>query len=271
MQGQSQISEFWPGGPRLKEDPEVFRLCADSVLLADFAASARSGAEKRAIDLGCGSGDKNSAADLGCGSRASKRAIDLGCGSGVIALLLAWNDPELYIEGIDISKRAAQLASENFALNALAKRASAIERDLRRYREFYEAGSFDLAISNPPFFSPGGGRRPAKQWQAEARGGESCTIDDLCRAAGYLVRPGGSFALAHKPAMLCTVFRSLGKYGLEPKRLRFVHHTRSSAPCLALIGSRAGGKPSLKVEAPLILKDDDGGDSDEMKAIYRII
>ena len=74
--------------------------------------------------------------------------------------------------------------------------------------------------------------------------------------------------LVHKPERISDIFRSLNKSSFEPKRIRFVQFKSTSAPNLVLIESRRGGNPSLKVEAPLILVNEDGSDSDEIKMIY---
>lgn len=238
------IDELWPGGPRFKECAGVLRLGADSVLLAHFAKN--TGVKKR------------------------KRAVDLGCGSGIISILLAWDDPDLHIDGIEIQRRAAQLAVENAELSGLSHRIRIIESDLRDHREFLHAGDYDFTVSNPPYYAKGGGKRASGEELAAARGEEHCTLADVCRAAGYLTRNGGSFFLIHRPERLVELFRVLASSGFEPKRIRFVQHKASSPPSLVLVESRRNGRPALSAEPPLILVNDDGSDTDEARAIYRL-
>jgi len=237
------INELWPGGPRFKDEDGVFRLGTDSVLLAYFANNAR--------------------------IKKKKRAADLGCGSGIISIILAWDEPDLIIDGIEIQPNAARLAIENAKMCRLDGRINIIEGDLRSYLDFFQAGAYDITVSNPPYYTRGSGKRSASDDIAVARGEDHCTLSDVCQAAGYLTRWGGSFMLVHKPQRLTEIFRCLSDAGLEPKRLRFVQHKNTSPPSLALIESRRGGNPSLTVEAPLILVDDNGSDSEEVKAIYR--
>ena len=233
---------LWPDGPRFKDETGVFRLGTDSVLLAHFAKSVRI---------------------------RKKRAADLGCGSGIISIILAWDDPELLVDGIEIQPRAARLALENAKLSSLSGRLNIIEGDLRRYNEFFQAGAYDLTVSNPPYYTKGSGKTSSNDDIATARGEETCSLDDVCKAAGYLTRWGGAFLLVHKPERLAEVFRSMSGAGLEPKRLRFVQHKNTSPPSLVLIEGRRGGNPSLSIEAPLILANDDGSDSEEICSIYR--
>jgi len=238
-----KIDELWPGGPRFIDDDSIFRPGTDSVLLAHYA---RSTALKK-----------------------KKRMIDLGCGSGLISVLYAWDNPDSTVDGIDIQPNAARLASENLRLNEFGGRANVIEGDLRRHRELLKAEFYDIVISNPPYYSCGRGKRPVDPGLAAARTDDLCTLEDVCRAAGYLTRRGGSFLLVNKPERLVEIFRILTSYGLEPKRLRFVSHMPLSPPTLALIESRRGGRSSLFIEAPLILKNEDGSDTNEADLIYR--
>ena len=238
------IEELWPGGPHFRDEPGVFPIGMDSVLLADFA--------KRT------------------GVRKITRAIDLGCGSGIISILLAFDDKQLSIDGLEIQPQAARLAVENVKSSGLSEQIDIIEGDLRRCCEYIRPGIYDLTVSNPPYYEYGGGKRPKCGASSIARVDELCTLDDLCKAAGYLTRWGGSFAIAQKPDRLTAAFSAVSRYGFEPKRARFVHHTHASPPSLVLIESRRGAKPSLKIEAPLILKNGDGSDSDEIERIYRV-
>lgn len=233
---------LWPDGPRFKDESGVFRLGTDSVILAYFAKNTQT---------------------------KKKRAADLGCGSGIISIILAWDNPELVVDSIEIQPRAVRLAIENTQLNGLSGRVNIIEGDLRRYTGLFQAGAYDLTISNPPYYTKGSGKVSDAVDSAAARIEEFCSLDDVCKAAGYLTRWGGAFLIVHKPERLAEIFRSLTGAGLEPKRLRFVHHKNSSPPSLVLIESRRGGNPSLKVEAPLILANDDGSDSEESSIIYR--
>lgn len=235
-------NELWPGGPRFLETDGVFKLGTDSVLLAYFA---RSSPVKKTI-----------------------RAADLGCGSGIISILLAWDNPGLLVDGVEINRKAVNSALENVKLCGLEQQITIVEGDLRKYRNLLVAGAYDITAANPPYYAAGSGKRSENTDTAVARGEEMCSLEEVCSAAGYITRWGGSFLLVHKPERLADVFRSLNTAGFEPKRLRFVQHKCESPPNLVLIESRRGGNPSLKIEPPLILSENNGSDSEEVKMIY---
>ena len=234
----AQFTRLWSEGPVFAQ-AEHFRMSTDCVLLADFA-----GAERAA------------------------KGIDLGCASGAIALLLLCRTEKLHMTGLELVEQAAELARENMQANELSHRSRIIAGDIRRHRELFRTGEFDLVVSNPPYFPAGSGKLSPDRQRAAARGETECSLDDICTAAAFLLKTGGSFALVHKPERLSEVFCTMSAKGIEPKRLRLVSHKAESAPNLVLVEGRRGGKPGLKIEAPLILCNADGSETEEVKRIY---
>ena len=233
-----EFTALWENGPVFAQ-AEHFRLSTDCVLLADFANL--SGA---------------------------KRGIDLGCASGAIALLLLCRSEKLHMTGLELLPQAAALAGENMAVNGLSARSRIVTGDIRQHRQLFPSGSFDLVVANPPYFPLGSGAVSPDEGRAAARGEVSCTLEDVCTAAAFLCRTGGSFALVHKPERLSEALCCMSRHGLEPKRLRLVCHRAELAPNLVLIEGRRGGKPGMKIEPLLVLRNADGSETDEVKRIY---
>jgi len=238
------VDELWPGGPVISDSEGVYKVGTDAILLSHFFRVTQ--------------------------QKSMKRVVDLGCGCGVIAIILAYCTAGLIVDGIDIMPEAVCCATKSAELSGLSDRVSFIEADIRLHRELFKSGVYDHAIANPPYYEPHSGRQSGDTSRASARSEELCSLNDICEAACYLLRWGGSFSLVHKPERLADIFRVMSSSGLEPKRVRFVQNKISSPPNLVLIESRRGGKPSLTVEAPFILKNDDGSDSDELKQAYHI-
>ena len=233
----TDFTELWPGGPRYAQ-AEHFPLGTDSVLLADFVSLA-----------------------------GAKRGVDLGCGGGILTLLLLARSDKLTMTGLEILPAAAKRAEENLRENGLEDRGRVVCGDIRGVRALFEAGSFDLVVANPPFFPRGSGALPRDPERAAARTEASCTLDELCAAAARLCRTGGRFCLVHRPERLSEVFVAMSSHGLEPKRLRFVCARAGSLPSLALIEGRRGAAPGLSVEPTLLLEDENGAESAELRRI----
>lgn len=197
-------------GPYTLEQPEgVFPLGGDTLALGSFATV-----------------------------RPHWQVCDLGTGSGVLLLLLAGREPSLSLTGAELDPTAAQAAQNNLTANGLEGQVLCC--DLRSAP--LPAGQFDLVISNPPYFSVGSGKSGGK-----ARCEETCTLDELCTAAGRLVKNGGRFALCHRPERLTDVLCALREHGLEPKRLKLLAHTPTQPPSTVLVEAVRQGKPGLDI------------------------
>lgn len=200
--------------------------------------------------------------------RPGLRVCDLGSGTGLLGLLLLQRQRDLAVTGVELQRAAAALSERSAAENGLDGQMKTLCADLRCIRRLLPAGGFDLCVSNPPYFPPGSGLTPPDAARQTARGEEACTLADICRAAAYLLRWGGSLCLVHRPERLTDLLCTLRENGLEPKRLRMVEARPGRAPSLLLIEARRGGKPCLTTEPPLVLAEDNGGATAEYNAIY---
>lgn len=230
---------LWPGGPWMESSPDAEPVCTDSVLLADFPSL-----------------------------QGVTRAADFGAGSGVLSLILAARSPLLHIDLVELSGPAAAVAERNVARNGLDARLRVLRRDLRTLTEA-ETGRYQLIVSNPPYYAPGSGTAPAAPRQ-NARQELSCTLSELAESAARLLGDGGRLALVYPCQRLSLALVTLTAARLEPKRLRLVQARADKDPALALIECRKSGRPGLRTEPVLILKNPDGTDAAEARRIYRM-
>lgn len=86
-----------------------------------------------------------------CSSTLKKNILDIGTGTGIVALMLA-QDSEANLTGIDIEKNAAQQAQENFSRSPFAGRLKSVHSSFEEYNQMVSANTFDLIVSNPPYF-----------------------------------------------------------------------------------------------------------------------
>ena len=231
--------ELWPRGPCFYYDTALFPPGTDSFCLAYFARPSRG--------------------DTVC---------DLGSGIGLLGTLLLARQESLFIENVELSAPAAALARKTFAENGWADRAAFHEGDLRDVSVLPKAGSVDYVISNPPYFPAGSGESAKGEARQIAREETSCTLDDVCAAAQRVLRYGGRFTLVHRAERLADVLCAMRSHGIEPKRLRFVHHTAAARPSLFLLEARLGGGVGLTVEPPLLLHGPDGGETEDVRRAY---
>ena len=189
--------------------------------------------------------------------------LDLGSGCATLGLLLCARDQSCRVTGMELQEAAHAAAVENIARNGLEGRLSSICADLRDMP--LAPGSFQVCVSNPPYFSGGA----AHSKNPTARQEDTCTPKDLFAAASRALRWGGDFFLVHKPERLAQLCFEASSHGLEPKRLRLVRHRPDAPVSLILLSCRRGGKPGLQWEE-LCLYNQDGTPTADYRRIYHI-
>lgn len=226
---------------RIIQSPAAFRFGMDSVLLADFARV-----------------------------RKGSRVCDLGTGTGILPLLLYGRAGDMTCDAVEIQQDAAQRAQRSMRLNGLDEKITVHNRDLKDVRSFLPHGAYDLVICNPPY-SPQRASLPSpKPALRAARQEGECTLEDIACAAAWLLKSRARFSLMLPTARLADAFGVLRKKRLEPKRLRLVHANVLRPARLALIEAMLDVNPGLIIEPPLIVKNPDGTDTEEIGRIYHI-
>lgn len=200
--------------------------------------------------------------------RPGKRAADFGTGCAVIPLLWLARGFTGEALGVDISAEACTIAAHNADINGFSSRLRILNCDIRKLRGNIEAESFELVTCNPPYFTAESGYVSPSGDRARARSELTCNLEDVCKAANLALVYGGRLCICHRPERLCDVLCTMRAFRLEPKRLRFVQDKEGRAPWLFLLEARKGGKPSLLIMPPLIMKNSDGTRTEELREIY---
>ena len=202
--------------------------------------------------------------------KASKndRFLDLGTGTGIIPILVRAKTPCRNLTGLELQEGCADMAARSVALNGLCDDIKIVTGDIRRADEIFARGSFDVISSNPPYMKASGGLVNPDEAKALARHEIKCTFEDVARAAGALLRPGGKFFLVHRPQRLAEIIFTLKSFRLEPKRLKLVHSFAESESCMFLLEASRGGSSAMTVEKPLIIYKEKNVYTDEINEIY---
>ncbi|HQM96141.1 MAG TPA: tRNA1(Val) (adenine(37)-N6)-methyltransferase [Clostridia bacterium] len=200
--------------------------------------------------------------------RGTSTVIDLGTGNGIIPLLLYGKYKPKQIIGIEIQKDIYELAVRNVKLNNLEERISIINGDVRNIKEYFQAGSFDQVVTNPPYLKAGTGIISAADAMAYARHEILCTLEDILKATKYLLKSKGVFTMVHRPQRLNEILSLMKTHSIEPKTIRFVHVNAKLPAILVLIQGLKDMNPSLTVEPPLIIHKPDGTYTEELNLLY---
>lgn len=130
-----------------------------------------------------------------------QRILDIGTGTGLIALMLAQRC-EAIIDGLDIDEHACIQARENVARSPWSQRIRIVHTSMQHWQE-QPPGSYDLIVSNPPYFSMSlPAQTTTRTW---ARHNDSLPPRELLSAARCHLSTQGRLAVIY-PTSQATAF-----------------------------------------------------------------
>lgn len=234
-----RIDDLHRNGYQIIQDPKRFCFGVDAVLLSGFSCAKK-----------------------------GEKVIDLGTGTGIIPILMEAKTDGEHFTGLEIQVESAEMAKRSVSLNDLGEKIDIVCGDIKEADKLFKAGSFDVVTSNPPYMNDGGGLKNDYGPKAIARHELLCSLDDVAKAAAWLLRFGGRLYMVHRPHRLADIICTLREHRLEPKRLRFVQPYADKEPNMVLIEASKGGKSMVKVMPPLIIYKEDGTYTEETLEIY---
>jgi tRNA1Val (adenine37-N6)-methyltransferase len=165
-----------------------------------------------------------------CDTKEAARVLDIGTGSGLIALMIAQRNAGCFIDAVEIDDASFLQAQANILRSPWESR---IRIHHTSFQEFCtgKSASYDLIVSNPPFFqnslqNPAAGR-------SVARHSTSLPVSDLISGILGLLVAGGRYCMimpvpearlfigkAREMGLYCRVITAvIPNPGKPPKRL----------------------------------------------------
>ncbi|MDY6824743.1 MAG: tRNA1(Val) (adenine(37)-N6)-methyltransferase [Thermodesulfobacteriota bacterium] len=181
------------------------------------------------------------------------RVVDLGTGCGIIPLLLAHRHSSIFIAGVELQARLANLAGENVRANNMEDRIGIARADINTLGHGQTAGRVDLVICNPPFRKAGDGRVNPDPERAVARHEVTITLEGIIAAAKRLLRVAGEFAIIYPAVRVIDLVTAMRAAAIEPKRLRMVHSRQTDTAKLVIVKGIKNGRPGATIEPPLVI------------------
>lgn len=239
LKDRERLDDLEISGLHIIQSPDKFCFGMDAVLLSGFAYAKK-----------------------------GSKVIDLGTGTGILPLLLWAKTEGEHFTGLEIQEESADMARRSVKGNNISN-IEILDGDIKSVDKLFNRQSFDVVMSNPPYMISEHGITNPDAPKQIARHEILCTLEDVVRAAEYLLKANGKFFMVHRPFRLPEIFESLRKYRLEPKRMRLIYPQVDKEPNMVLIEAVKQGKPRLTVEKPLIVYDKDMNYTEEMMRDYR--
>lgn len=237
-----RVDDLQLNGLKIIQDPGGFCFGIDAVLLSDFVKLKRR--------------------DI---------AVEFGTGTGVIPILLSGKTKFEKIYAYEVQHDVADMASRSVLMNNLEARIEIIEDNLINAEKRFSAQSVDTVFTNPPYMRMDSGIKNLEDRKAIARHEVLCSLEDIIRTAGYLLKDGGNFYMIHRPNRLVDIIALCRQYRIEPKEIRMIQPFAGKKPNIFLIRCAKFGRPDLKFLDPLIVYETPGVYTEEIYRIYSMV
>ncbi len=229
-------------GLKIYQDDEFFNFSLDSVLLPNFVT-----VKTRA-----------------------KKILDLGTGNAPIPMIFSCLYKNVDIFGIEIQEKIYDLAKKSIEYNKLQNRITIINDDIKNLNKYFQINSFDVIVSNPPYFKLNEKSNINEVIEKTiARHELKINLDEIVRIASIYLKNDGVFAMVHRTDRLIEIIEVFKKYNIEPKKIRLVYPKKNEESNLVLIEGTKNGKTGLKILSPLIVHYDNGDYTEEIKEMFK--
>lgn len=240
LEAGERIDQLFSTDIKIIQNREVFSYSVDSVLLSRFPKLPSRGL-----------------------------IVDLCAGNGAVGLF-ASSQTQARIVLVELQERLASMAERSIQLNNLENQVSVINDDLKHLTDHMERSQVDLILCNPPYFkATETSKKNLSEHYLLARHEITTNLDEICQVSQQVLKSNGRLALVHRPDRFLEIIDTLKSYKLAPKRIQFIYPKAGKEANMVLVEAiKDGSLEGLKILPPLIVHQDNGDYTDDIKAIY---
>lgn len=202
-------------------------------------------------------------------NKKAKNILDLGTGNAPIPLFLS-KRTSAHIWAIEIQKDCYDLALESIKINNLEDQIRLINDDMKRLKKYFSNESFDVIVSNPPYFEYSEEKKLNKNdHKTIARHEINIKLEEVISISSYFLKTKGVFAMVHRTDRLIEIINLFEKYKFSVKKLKFIYSKEQSESNIFLIeGIKNGGK-GTKVLTPTVIHDYNGNYKEDLLKVFK--
>ncbi|MFN8349256.1 MAG: methyltransferase [Spirosomataceae bacterium] len=200
-------------------------------------------------------------------------ALDIGTGTGLLALMIAQRNREMYIDAVEMDERNYRQACENVFQSPFADRINLYQADIREWRKSEthpllsppDYRKFDFIISNPPFFE--NHLRSPREERNRALHTETLSLAELAMSVARLLEDTGRFLVLLPPYETQRLSDALAALEVWPTRQLHIFQ-RAGKPMFRKITTfeRIKTEP---ITDTLYIHESDGKYSDDFRALLK--
>lgn len=239
MNDDERLDDLQFAGLKILQKTAGFRFGMDAVLLSDFVRA-----------------------------EAQATVADFGTGTGILPLLMWGRGKGQRFEAFEIQREMADMARRSVALNGLSARIRVHEASVEEAPSLLSSGSVDVIVCNPPYGMPGATLHNPGLSKDLARHQDPRGLKPWFTAAYQLLRGRGRMALIYPAPMMLSLMNDLSRAALIPKRFRLIYPRVDKPANLVLVEAVKDARPTLQPEPPLIVYEQDGTMTPELRKIY---
>ena len=242
LEKNERIDDLQYKGLKIIQDKTAFCFGIDSVLLSDFAKEIKN----------------------------NSKVADLGTGNGIVGLLLCKKTKLNQIIGVEIQEEIAEMAERSIKLNDLEEQFKIVNVDINDIfkKNVLQKNTYDAVVMNPPYKEVGKGKTNENSRKLIARHEVKATLSDFIKVAARLLKDKGEVYVVHKPERIVDIMQEMRANKIEPKKMRLVYPYENETPSIVLIKGVKGGKKFFSVDKPLVIYQNNGEYTQDIKNIY---
>jgi len=179
-----------------------------------------------------------------------EHVLDLCAGTGILSILIN-GKTSAHVTAVEINENMCDMLRRSVKMNGQEEGIRVICADLRNPKIALNAGGFDVAVCNPPYFASG--TKSEVDQRRISTHQDTCTLYDVSACAKLLLKNGGRLYLVYPASLLAEAVHALKENRIEPKRIQMVFTRRNAPPHIVLIEAKKGGRTGLVWEEPIFL------------------
>lgn len=188
-------------------------------------------------------------------SKPDDKIIEFCSGCGVIAILLQKKLSLKKIYGIELQKELFDLSMTSLKTNFQEEHIFFINDKIQNFENYFKNETFDIVVSNPPYFKSNAGLSNKNSQKNIARHDLFLSLEEFIYFGSKALKFGGNLYFCYDAKRISEILVLLNKYNMAPKEIFFSQGGKFANPSTIFIKAQKGAKLGTTIFPNLITND----------------